>query len=662
MVARNGSPPTTVLLPMNRPDKSGTNEPNLAQAATGSSLALVAKFASGLAVAIGFYGLDRRCAFANHAYLAMYATDEVADTLVGRHVSDVIGAESWASVGHHIDAAFLGEHVSYERGLNVGAVDERWLEVHLVPSRDAQRQLSGLLVFVNDISKRTVSDRLLEAAWSRLEQFSQASREGIAFYKDGVLVDCNEAMSTMLGRGRDDLIGRRVMEFFPKSDHEVAQRHIHLGRVAPYPAKLLRPDGSTLDVEINGRVVNWQSDTLHVASVQDMSQLNRVSESLLRSQARYRALVENATEAIVLSQGRRVTYANPAAAALFGRPVDELLGTRTVGLAHPLDREFVRESQRALPSPDHRYEVRVVCPPLADGHLGEIPAESTIKHVQISQALVDWDGSAAALIFLKDITVQRESEAALRKALAQEKELGELKTRFVSMASHEFRTPLATIQTASELLQHYSDRLTGDERDEAVGDIQQAVQRMQAMIDNFLTLGRMSVDEMRFSPSDVVIARALGQITSECAGADGQQHLVMLDVSPQVSMTQILRIDEVLLRLIVGNLLGNACKYSEVGSPVWLKVGRRETANADKGAAWLDLTVSDAGIGIPAQDMPRLFDAFHRASNIGQIRGTGLGLAIVKRAVDAHGGTIEVKSEVGRGSSFSVSLPWLSSI
>jgi signal transduction histidine kinase len=250
--------------------------------------------------------------------------------------------------------------------------------------------------------------------------------------------------------------------------------------------------------------------------------------------------------------------------------------------------------------------------------------------------------------------VEHEAAEQMKKALHREKELGELKVRFVSMASHEFRTPLATIQTSSEILKHYSDRLSLEEREDAINDIQKSVARIQAMMENFLSFGRMATHGMVCDPRPVAVQRLLDEATQEIAAADGHQHLIATEFSRDVHDRLLLMVDDLLLRQIVGNLLSNACKYSGSNTTVTLRAATQKL----NGKNWLRLTVQDEGIGVPPDDVPRLFETFHRASNAQNQSGTGLGLAIVKRAVEAHGGAIDVQSELGRGTAFEVRLPW----
>jgi len=246
-----------------------------------------------------------------------------------------------------------------------------------------------------------------------------------------------------------------------------------------------------------------------------------------------------------------------------------------------------------------------------------------------------------------DITGRKKSEAEIREALEQQKALNELRSRFVAMTSHEFRTPLAAILSAEELLRHYGDRLPQDERIEILDSIAAGVQRMSRMMDRVLLLGKADAGMLEFQPRMLELAPLCRQLVEE-ARAQQPDHLndVALEVDEGVGRGVY---DEKLLRHIFGNLLSNALKYSPGGGAVRFDVRREDGATV--------FEVADRGIGIPPDEVTHLFESFHRASNVGAIQGTGLGLAIVKNAVEKHGGAIEVKSTLGEGTSFTVRLP-----
>lgn len=245
----------------------------------------------------------------------------------------------------------------------------------------------------------------------------------------------------------------------------------------------------------------------------------------------------------------------------------------------------------------------------------------------------------------------RDDKQRFDSALAQQVELNELKSTFVAMTSHEFRTPLTSILVSHSLLRNYCDRLPVDERNGLLDSIESSVKRMVLMLDQVLTIGRADAHLLSFSPKPFNLLTLCHQLRDEANASHavpGKAQTARVALDAQLDDPDILA-DEKLLRHILGNLLSNAIKYSPEAKDVFFSV--RQTGPG------LCFEVRDQGIGIPAGDLPRLFGDFHRASNVGNIPGTGLGLAIVKRAVESHGGSIAVTSQPGQGTCFTVTLP-----
>jgi PAS domain S-box-containing protein len=259
----------------------------------------------------------------------------------------------------------------------------------------------------------------------------------------------------------------------------------------------------------------------------------------------------------------------------------------------------------------------------------------------------------------------RASEENLRVALDAERQLNLLKTAFVGMVSHEFRTPLGIIQTATELLGRHHDRLSSEQRQQFTGSILSAVKRMTGMMEHILLLARIDSGKVAIArhPMDLPewLSNTLAEINSTCPSRDlcacraanggencGSCHQLRLHLDPAPELRRA-ELDESLLHHIVGNLFSNACKYSPPASTVDVAL-RYE-------APEILLTVRDHGRGIPEEEQTRLFDGFFRGSNVGNTPGTGLGLAITRRCVDLLGGTITVESAAGSGTTFTVILP-----
>jgi signal transduction histidine kinase len=259
----------------------------------------------------------------------------------------------------------------------------------------------------------------------------------------------------------------------------------------------------------------------------------------------------------------------------------------------------------------------------------------------------DADGRAVRMIGTNvDIEQQKRAEAELMTAVQREKELSELKSKFLSMASHEFRTPLATILSSAELLERYGERIEPPERTSLLQSIEAGAKRMNALINDVLTLGRAESGVLRLNPARLDLRELCARVVGEFRMSQGRLHMVRFNDRFDLPAAEM---DERLLRHILENLLSNAAKYSPESSEITITVARQ--------AEDVLIEVQDNGIGIPEHDQARLFETFHRASNVENRPGTGLGLTIVRKAVDLHGGTISFKSAPGRGTRFSVRLP-----
>ncbi|NJQ98097.1 MAG: HAMP domain-containing histidine kinase [Hydrococcus sp. CSU_1_8] len=207
----------------------------------------------------------------------------------------------------------------------------------------------------------------------------------------------------------------------------------------------------------------------------------------------------------------------------------------------------------------------------------------------------------------------------MRKVLEKEKELNEFKSRFISMTSHEFRTPLATIMGYVELFKYYSNNWSEEKKQDYLARITSTVRHMTGLLDDVLLLSKAQAQKLEFNSSAIDLEKFCRSLVEEIQlGVKTQQTIAF---SSPGNSTKV-HMDEKLLRHILGNLLSNAVKYSPADSTVRFSL----TYEADKAI----FQIQDSGIGIPLEDQQQLFEPFHRASNTGKIAGTGLGLAIVK--------------------------------
>ena len=245
-----------------------------------------------------------------------------------------------------------------------------------------------------------------------------------------------------------------------------------------------------------------------------------------------------------------------------------------------------------------------------------------------------------------EVEERKRAEAELARALETERELSQLKSRFVSMVSHEFRTPLGVILASADLLSDYLDTLTPEERAEQITDIKQSTRHMASLMDDVLVLGRVEAGRMDCHPRSLDLADFCQRLIDEMLSATNRQCPIEFVAT---GVDGAARGDETLLRHIFHNLLSNGVKYSPPGAAVQFHVLREGDAAV--------FTVKDTGIGIPAADLKHMFDAFYRGKNVGERPGSGLGLVIVKRCVELHGGSIEIQSVEGQGTTATVRLP-----
>jgi signal transduction histidine kinase len=253
---------------------------------------------------------------------------------------------------------------------------------------------------------------------------------------------------------------------------------------------------------------------------------------------------------------------------------------------------------------------------------------------------------------VQDLTERKRAEAErlererLRVALEKEKELREVKTRFVSTLSHELRTPLAAIRLAGDMLLKFGDRATPDERLEYLDTILTQTGYLTDMVSDILHLSQTETIGLDFNPKPTSMEVFCRRVVKDMEAVSRGSHDLSF-ISRQRPVYAM--VDEKLLYHALTNLLTNAMKYSPEGSEVRLELSRKLNT--------IRIRVTDYGIGIPENDQERLFEPFHRAGNVNGVNGTGLGLYIARQAVEAHKGKITVESRIGTGTTFSVFLP-----
>lgn len=370
-------------------------------------------------------------------------------------------------------------------------------------------------------------------------------------------------------------------------------------------------------------------------------------QAVRQNEERFRALIENALDIItVLGADGLIQYESPSIEKVLGYKLGALIGKNIVEYIHPEDTEnFLNTLNQVAQNPsitlsiEFRFQHQ-------DGSWRIIEAVGkNFLDSAASRGSVLSSEKSSIVINSRDITERKRSEE-IRNALERERELNEGRFNFVSMMSHEFRNPLSTILMSSELLKDFSDTITQEQKNRCLDRIEDAAQEMMRLLEDILSLTKAEVGKLEFHPKHFDLGEFCHNLVEgmQIAGANKQR----LTYTIQGEYNQAC-MDETLLRHILTNLLSNALKYSSEDTKVWFEISCHEGEAIFK--------IQDRGIGISLEDQQLLFESFHRGENVGKVPGTGLGLCIVKKFVDLHGGKISLNSQVGVGTTFTVTLP-----
>ena len=445
-------------------------------------------------------------------------------------------------------------------------------------------------------------------------------------YEDWVDVAQQQRVRSYIGvpiQARSAVIGFLNVDsytpnFFTEEHAENLMAFVHQASVAIQNARLYQ------DLEM-------YSESLEQAVKERTVELNR-------SRERVETILNSSSDAIIFLESEgMIRQANPAFNALFGYDVDEAFGHLITELAVAEDGEMLDDAIQisAKGTQPVRAEI-TAC--RKDG--SQFDADVAMSPVRSGETLL------GLVCSLRDITARKASEKALKDALEKERELGQLKSRFVSMASHEFRTPLTTILSSTFLLENRIDRMNDEQKARHFQKIKGSVEHMNQLLEDVLTIGTAEAGRLEFNPEPLNFKALCREAVEEAQlGAETRVNLTFGGDSEGCQVIM----DGKLVRQILDNLLSNAIKYSPQGGTVQIDVqcNRRSTT----------IRVKDEGIGIPEDDQKHLFEPFHRGGNVAGIQGTGLGLAITKRSVDLHQGSLTLESHEGAGTTFTVVLP-----
>lgn len=367
--------------------------------------------------------------------------------------------------------------------------------------------------------------------------------------------------------------------------------------------------------------------------------------ALIESEEKLRSIINSSLDAVItIDESGIVTEWNPQAIELFNFSKEEAIGEKLSNLIIP-------EEFRAMHDKGMEHWRKTGEGPVLNKRIEivGINKEGLSFPIELSIVPVKSKGKHFFSAFVRDITPRKEAEKQMHDALEKQKELVELKSRFVSMTSHEFRTPLTTVKVNIELIEYQLEKLNaemGNKFRKNFSRIASEVKRLTELMDDILIIGRIESGKTPFKPKKINIVEFIRQIvdTSFSKRRDGRKVEFFSNENEIEGM-----IDPHVYDHIVCNLLSNALKYSKGKANPEIHLNKKDDC--------LEIRVRDYGIGIPEHDLENIFDSFYRASNVENIQGTGLGLAIVKEYAEMHNASLSIESILNKGTEITIKQP-----
>ncbi|MBX3008777.1 MAG: PAS domain S-box protein [Melioribacteraceae bacterium] len=615
-----------------------------------------------------------------------------ADMLIGKTDFD-IAIQSVAELYRANDrAVMLSRQKQVNEEIVAGLGELNWAETYKAPVVSESGELLGTVGFFRDISERKLAEQaLIKSEAIKNAMVSNLSDVIVIIDKNGINKYKSPNVTKLFGWNPEELVGKNTWDNIHPDDLEAGQKF--LGTILTEPnatgtteLRYKRKDGNYVWIEIS--VINLLHDKYIdgiLGNYKDITERKQAEVALAQSRSELKAIYEYSPVMMCLvDENRQIIFANPAFTTLTGTTEEFLKGGYACGVFGCINAmDDVRGC--GFGSNCQNCQLRIAMDDTLKNGTGHTNVEyhTTLLHngetrkVSLlgSTALIESDSHRNLLLCLHDITERKQAEIdleshrnhledlvkvrtdelekandSLRKVVDKERELNELKSRFLSTTSHEFRTPLTAVLSSTELLQRFGTKWSDEKKDEHYNRIITSVEYLTKLLDDILTLNRAESGKISYQPEPVDLHKLAEECLKDAKLFMNEKHEPKFNYKSKQKEFQL---DPKLMKFVFNNLLSNAAKYSPQGGLVELKISLNKMH--------ILIQVSDEGIGVPPEDLDKIFEAFYRTKTTNEIAGTGLGLSIVKRAVDFHGGEIKVESKLGEGTRFLVQIPILES-
>lgn len=619
--------------------------------------------------------------FANPAYLKLCGLDNY-EQLLGTSILEFIAPGYRQFIADNIKRRSQGDSIPsfYEaRGLRKNG---REFDAEFNVSTYKLNNEIHSVVTIRDITEHKKAELALKESEIRYRSIVEQNNDAITITDtEGNYLMVNQAFSRMTGYTIEELLKMNVSDLMlKKTDKEGFVSIVNDKKSRNRDGEFIRKDGTKLYIHVSGSYLEIGNKHYIQGIVQDITIRKKAEEALSYERNLLSYLLDNTPDHIYFKDiQNRFIRISRAQADMFGlRDPEQAVGKTDFDFfteehalqAFETELEIMKtgrsveglEEKETWPDGTVTWVSSTKVP--LRGIYGEIIGTFGISrditgHKLAEEELVNHRNNLEDMVksrtneldilndsLKRQVEKKKEIELILQQSLEKEKELSEMKSKFISTTSHEFRTPLTAVLSSAEILQRYSFKWNEERKNEHYTRIYESVEYLIKLLDDILTISRTDSGNINYNPEPVDLMTVVSECEKDMKSLMTANHELKLDYNAE---EREFRIDSKLMRFILSNLLSNAVKYSPEGGKIGL------TISSDKQN--LIIEINDEGIGIPPEEVTRIFDSFYRSKNIGMIPGTGLGLAIVKRAVDLHNGEILVNSELNKGTTFIVKIP-----
>jgi PAS domain S-box-containing protein len=574
--------------------------------------------------------------------------------------------------------------VSFQSNLTNKNGDNKIIQFRLSPLLNNTELNPESIAIIEDISERILREIELEESEEKYRTLVDNSIVGIGIFKNNQCIFANKALINLWGFANDEeFLSVDLNHFISLNSYDKFYELVSTRNQSKVSTEIeiIRKNAEISILEASKSTINFQGEPYSQVTFLDITERIRFAEEIRKLNSELEKRVLDRTAALdlalkeltieiderkkieqklklsdqilqkagalvlVTDEDANAIYVSPFIKNLLGYEADEALGQGWWKLFG--GDESKRLAEKSYLSSCAKRERQPIESPYERKLLS---IEGETKWLQWQDSLGDDNtiigvGNDISEKIVANHKLKRASDE-LTKALAKEKELGELKTRFISMISHEYRTPLTVIMSSTTIINKLMDRGDLPQAKSFLSKIENSVHNMVKLLEDVLIIGRSESGKLKPELSDINADKLINEIIEDLKSAHKAAHQIYYN---KIGDFENMKSDEKLLRQIVSNLISNAIKYSPDKTPIIVEL-------RDNIWDW-QINVIDSGIGIAEEDQKRLFDNFHRGGNVGAISGTGLGMAIIKRCVDNLDGSIEFQSEQFKGSHFKIILP-----